>query len=76
MDKENNTIKAGVKRTRSVISRISDAGTSVSEQKNTPKKKRKSKQIKGVMHKTICKMNKRSISHPIAIAYTKNQRQQ
>ncbi|KAH3734699.1 hypothetical protein DPMN_041143 [Dreissena polymorpha] len=43
MDKENSTIKAGDKRTRSVISSISDADTSVSEQQNIKRKKKKQK---------------------------------
>ncbi|KAH3883441.1 hypothetical protein DPMN_007396 [Dreissena polymorpha] len=46
MDKENSTIKAGDKRTRSVISSISDADTSVSEQKNIKQKKKKQKNKK------------------------------
>ncbi|KAH3827746.1 hypothetical protein DPMN_129688 [Dreissena polymorpha] len=43
MDKDNSTIKGGDKRTRSVISSVSDADTSVSEKKNIKQKKKKQK---------------------------------
>ncbi|KAH3777242.1 hypothetical protein DPMN_178682 [Dreissena polymorpha] len=43
MDKDNSTIKRGDKRTRSVISSVSDADASVSEQKNIKQKNKNQK---------------------------------